>query len=361
MRKLNKILAKRIIERISRVLPHNVNITDVTGEIIASYKQEYIGKISSRAMHAVELEEPCIVYRDSEEDKKGIHFPIRFETQIVGVVEINGKPDEIMMIGQMVLMIAELILQNDAYHELAATKEMRLNDFFYEWTRRKEEAYDERFRYLAELFEVDLSVKRVAVIICMRRSRYSVLDQVRALLKAGDYLARQSVDEFLLLLKDSSSLEKQIDDIMAITPDFARCYIGLSERIVSKSVKQASRSREIAEALGYDGRKIHYSEVDMECMIADSVPTAEVLALMEVFQEQDKDEALRSTIAVYVRCGENQKDVCQRLFIHRNTLNYRLDKIEMLTGKNPRNARDLMTLYTAAVATKLNKHKDNYR
>lgn len=355
MRRLSKLQAKQIIDRIIRIVPHNVNISDDTGEIVASYKPEHIGKISTRARHAMELEEACIVYRDNGEDKKGIHFPIRFENRIVGVVEINGELDDVMQIGQMVVMIAELMIENDAFHEMSATKERRLNDFFYEWTRRKQEDYDDRFRMLAEIFKIDISKKRVAVIVLMRRSRYSVIDKVRSQLRPGDYLVRQSIDDFMLLLEDGASLQKRIDQIMAVSADFQRCYVGLPEQVVSRSVKQADRTREIAQMLGYQSPVTHYREVDMECMIADAKLTAETLSLMEIFNEHDKDETLRSTISVYVRCGENHKEVCNQLFIHRNTLNYRLEKIYSLTGRNPRNARDMMLLYTASIAMKLGK------
>ena len=357
MRHLSGLQAKQIINRIIRIVPHNVNIADSEGVIVASYKPEHIGKVSMRALHAMELEEACIVYRDNGEDKKGIHFPIRFENKIVGVVEINGELDDIMQIGQMVVIIAELMLENDAFHEMSATKERRMNDFFYEWTRRKED-YDDRLKMMADVFGINLQKKRVAVIVQMRRSRFSVIDQVCSQLRAGDYLVRQSIDSFMLLLEDGKSLHARINRVMEISEDFESCYIGLPDQIVYRSVKQADRTREIAQTLGYSAKMVHYAEIDMECMIADLKLTPELISLMEIFEEQDKDETLRSTIAVYVRCGENHKEVCNRLFIHRNTLNYRLEKIQILTGRNPRNARDIMILYTAAVALKLGRHSE---
>ena len=44
-----------------------------------------------------------------------------------------------------------------------------------------------------------------------------------------------------------------------------------------------------------------------------------------------------------------------KLFIHRNTLKYRLDKIQELTGKNPRSFQDLFYLYVLYVLYRLSK------
>ncbi|WP_338010409.1 PucR family transcriptional regulator [Bacillus sp. SB47] len=40
-------------------------------------------------------------------------------------------------------------------------------------------------------------------------------------------------------------------------------------------------------------------------------------------------------------------ETSSRLFIHRNTLNYRLRKVEIATGCNPKRFDDLFKLYTA--------------
>lgn len=51
----------------------------------------------------------------------------------------------------------------------------------------------------------------------------------------------------------------------------------------------------------------------------------------------------------------NQAEVINKLYIHRNTLKYRLDRIQEITGKNPRVFEDLFYLYTAYILHKLKK------
>ncbi len=50
--------------------------------------------------------------------------------------------------------------------------------------------------------------------------------------------------------------------------------------------------------------------------------------------------------------GDDISAVCAELHIHRNTLNYRLNRLEELTSKNPRRGKDLLELYLTALRIK---------
>ena len=75
--------------------------------------------------------------------------------------------------------------------------------------------------------------------------------------------------------------------------------------------------------------------------------------IMEKLTHNDANHTLQHTILVYADTNEDQKKTCSMLFIHRNTLNYRLDKIEELTGLNPRNGKNLILLYIAVIHLRL--------
>ena len=74
-----------------------------------------------------------------------------------------------------------------------------------------------------------------------------------------------------------------------------------------------------------------------------------IQGIVEKLTEHDANHTLQNTIMVYADTNEDQKKACSMLFVHRNTLNYRLDKIEELTGLNPRNGKNLILLYIAAL------------
>lgn len=66
----------------------------------------------------------------------------------------------------------------------------------------------------------------------------------------------------------------------------------------------------------------------------------------EVFRDQLGTE-LSETLEMYLTHGLSAAETARALYIHRNTLIYRLDRITELTGYNPRNFEDAVHLYLA--------------
>lgn len=79
-----------------------------------------------------------------------------------------------------------------------------------------------------------------------------------------------------------------------------------------------------------------------------------VANLSEVFKHEPQAELLNELLAknddlvltlnAYLSCNLNTNETAHLLIIHRNTLNYRLNRIHQLTGKDPRNILDLVEL-----------------
>jgi hypothetical protein len=58
---------------------------------------------------------------------------------------------------------------------------------------------------------------------------------------------------------------------------------------------------------------------------------------------------LRSTIMVWCESGYSLVEASKALYIHRNTLIYRLNKIEVLLGRSPRDYEHAFALYLACL------------
>ena len=58
----------------------------------------------------------------------------------------------------------------------------------------------------------------------------------------------------------------------------------------------------------------------------------------------EKDKIILKT---YFQCNMSLKDTCEKAFLHKNTLQYRLNQIYQRCGYNPRNFQDAVVLYLA--------------
>ena len=341
--------AQKIADRIMEIVPYNINIMNTEGVIIASGDSKRIGTIHKGAVRAIQQKDAYIVYQDTETERKGINLPIWYNYDIAGIIGISGDVQDVMQIGQIVVTTAQLMIENDVYNDINAIKKNRLNDFFFEWCQRKETDYTEKFISQAEYFHIDLYKERIAVWIDVKRIRFSIIDQMRLHLSEHDYLLRQGMEHVILLFDNDNRIEKKVNDIMAISDDFIHCYVGEVSKIASDTVSSAEKVKRVADLLGIQNKTVIYRELRLECLFIDEQPDRMLQQTAEIFSKQDKELVLQKTITAYIEHNEELAKVCEQLHIHRNTLNYRLDKIHELTGLNPHNGKDLILLYMAVI------------
>lgn len=66
-----------------------------------------------------------------------------------------------------------------------------------------------------------------------------------------------------------------------------------------------------------------------------------------ILQGLNEDEELLRTVRMYFSCNQNLTLTAKKLYIHRNSLNYRLDKLTEKTGLDIRKFQDAFALYLA--------------
>lgn len=346
---LNTENAQKIADAIMKIIPYDIYIMDTDGVILASGDKEKLGNIHREALTALSRKEAYIVHKNTEHEHQGINLPILYNNQIVGVIGIYGIVEDIMPIGQICMAIALLMIENHVLNEMTAIKESRLKDFLYEWISLSKEQYNSSFYDQANYLGIDLNVERTAVIIKSSRIRFSVMEHIRHRLMVGEYIVRQGLEEMVILLKTDARLESRMQKIMELSKDLECCYVGESYAEAGKTVKSVTQTAKIAENLGIHNKIVKYNEVFLECLLDHVEVAKELEDIIALLVDKDSDGVLKETISAYVEGNDNYTEICEKLHIHRNTLNYRLAKIEELFGKNPRKAKDLMLLYISVV------------
>ena len=115
---IDKVLAERLIEKISQTTEYNVNIMNEDGIIIASRMKERVGAFHEVAFNLLRGEETSrIVTREDPENgiMPGVNMVIIVNRQREGVVGLTGDPREVMPVAKIVKMSVEVMLEYELY------------------------------------------------------------------------------------------------------------------------------------------------------------------------------------------------------------------------------------------------------
>lgn len=116
---------------------------------------------------------------------------------------------------------------------------------------------------------------------------------------------------------------------------------------IAVSYASAENALRYADVFQIQGNVHFYRDFILMKMLED-VPESRLREYLseisdERFKEVFEDEEMLATAEAFLQCNLNVSETSRRLYLHRNTLLYRLDKIEKATGLNIR-------LFSAAVS-----------
>jgi len=81
----------------------------------------------------------------------------------------------------------------------------------------------------------------------------------------------------------------------------------------------------------------------------DLRPFRELVAPLVLYDAERGSDLVR-TLTVYFDCGENASEAADRLFLHRNSVPYRLERVRELTGLDYRDNLDRLALRLGLLA-----------
>ena len=349
LEELDREMAQKIANGIMNIVPYNINIMDKRGVIIASGDPKRLSTLHAGAVKALELVDSYVVYEDTETERKGVNIPILYNGHIVGVIGVSGNPNEVMQVGRIVVVTAQLMIENQLFNDVSAVREGRLKDFLYDWIYLSQEEYHSDFLNRAKYFGSNLALPRTAVIFTSKKVRFGVIDNIKRQLLQNEYVVRQRMEDVLVLFSGTDKLDERLKRILKSNDELLHCYVGEETFEVSSSVQRATQAMNTAQALGLRDKIIHFESLSLEYLLGAMERTTNIEEIKNALKSRDTGGELSATIRVYTETTHDIPMICERLHIHRNTLNYRLSKIEELTGRNPRCTRDLMELYIAVI------------
>ena len=293
---------------------------------------------------------------------------VKDDDEAVYILNAVGTSDEVYMIGRIaVSQIQNLMI---AYKE-----KFDRNSFFQNLLLDNLLLVDVYNR--AKKLHIEVAVPRVVIIV----ETSSVKDNAAATLlrgmyshHAGDYVT--AVDERNIILIKSLGINDgydQVGQIASTIADMMNMEALLSVRVaygtiikelrdVSKSYKEATMAMEVGKIFYVERNVNAYNTLGIGRLIYQLPANLCKIFIDEIFRDvnpNDIDEEILTTINKFFENSLNVSETSRQLFIHRNTLVYRIEKLEKLTGLDVRTFDDALTFKIAMMVTSYMKYLES--
>ena len=159
--------------------------------------------------------------------------------------------------------------------------------------------------------------------------------------------------------KDLEKVALQIQEALRMDGT-NRVFVGIGTvathlRDLAKSYKEAQIAIEVGKVFDTERYIINYENLGIGRLIYQLPTTLCEMFLQEVFKKNPIDALDQETLFTIYKFFENNLNVSEtarKLFVHRNTLVYRLEKIKKLTGLDLREFDDAITFKVALMVKK---------
>jgi len=222
----------------------------------------------------------------------------------------------------------------------------------------------------AKKLRIDNEIKRVVYLIeTTLDPDVSVMEIVRSIFpdKLRDFVT--AVDEHCIILvkelteRDSSEEIEQIANTIVdtlSTEAMSKVYVSIGSVVrdlknVSSSFKEARLAKEVGKIFEADKQIVNYERLGIGRLIYQlPLPLCRIFIkeMLQGFSIDDIDEEMFTTVMKFFENDLNVSETSRELYIHRNTLVYRLDKLQKMTQLDLRKFGDAITFKITLMVNK---------
>lgn len=344
-------LAQDIVDELCGTISHNIYITDRYGRVIASNNLREIGRLNLGAMNALNSRNVFRVWVKTDTQNTGASVPIAYSGSIIGALSLEGDLQEINPVLPLLKTSVELLIHQKAILDSSVQIRRIHEQFLREWFSLRGE-YDQSFISRGLELNKDVLLPRIAVVFRDRDSMEDMDSLLADILERSDAYISHSNGVHVALIADNPKFPVKLQRILEQ---------GLGEQLgISRpsghafgAITQAGRALEIGEKFLRSEQVIAYEQVRLVDETAGRPCTGEMRRIIGLLEANGRSANLVQTLFTYVYHNGNIQKTIDELFIHRNSLNYRFQRIREITGYDPEKLQELMFLYTALVCTRM--------
>ena len=356
----NQIL-QDTIEGIKGITRIDLCVMDTEGKVLASTLRD-----------ADEYEKAVLSFVESPAESQVLQgnqfFKVFDDNQLEYVILAKGKTDDVYMIGK----IAAFQVQN----LLVAYKERFDKDNFIKNLLLDNLLLVDIYNRAKKL-HIETDVRRIVFIIETKNEKdTNALETVRNIFsaKSKDFITAE--DEKNIILVKEVKANESYDDMnktakvivdMLNTEAMSTVHVAYGTIVneikeVSRSYKEAKMALDVGKIFYGNRNIIAYSNLGIGRLIYQlPIPLCKMF-IKEIFDNKSPDEFDEETLVTINKFFENSLNVSEtsrQLYIHRNTLVYRLDKLQKSTGLDLRVFEDAITFKIALMVVKYMKYMES--
>ncbi|ANE48727.1 transcriptional regulator [Paenibacillus swuensis] len=325
----------------------NINVMDARGYIIASGDSSRLGHYHAAAAYVIRQRQELLIDETNQSRWKGsqpgLNLPIIIHGQVVGVIGISGRMEQIEPVAQLVKMTTELMIKQSQLKLQQEWRQLHI-DWILKELVESTEIDEGNMRQRLQAIGCSITPPYQAIVIEHESSlQFNTAERFfdvmsRGIADRSVFLSAYRPHRTLLLCygNASSSLSYNIDQVRQVVTSYTSDYrMGIGSLI--QSLHEVRSSFEEAEAaLRYpskDERVLTYRQIQGPLIIHElpSQTKEKLIKASKAYWDDKIEETLKAFFASDLNIAESAK----MLGIHRNTMLYRLEQIHKLSGYNP--------------------------
>ena len=349
---ISQRVAQQIVETVKDLCKHDINFIDSQGIIFASTNVSRIGEFHEVGSHVLANGQTIEVEDDNSfiGTNKGVNMPFVYQGEVIAVIGISGKPDEVRQYAYLAQKITTLILREHELEAQSSSRKEQMSSIVRALAAGEHINHNYFMAYL-EHYQIDFT-KEYQTILIQLNSRYNLLNL--SMIEHHIYrffeqtesplIAFQYPNEYVMML-ETEKMEKWIPKFRELASYYHGILkIGIGNKYpLMKQSLSCQNARLALHSILTDENIVLFEELNLEILLGNISQDAKEQFLKKTMKNlEEKDIKL---LTIYFECDMSLKQTCEKLFLHKNTLQYQLDKIWRNCGYNPREFKDAVILY----------------
>ncbi|RDY32283.1 sugar diacid utilization regulator SdaR [Lachnotalea glycerini] len=358
--KINESLAQQIVDTVKDVCGQDINFIDEEGTIFASTNTNRIGDFHEIGFQVAQTHETIEVKKESRfyGTQQGVNVPIFHNGSFLAVIGISGEPELVRKFAYLAIRITKLFIREQELEASNRTQQEQMNyiihaltkgeitnrEYLYECLQERKLDKKQKIRVVIFKLKVDYNIANRS---SFEQKLFQMFDTLKLPLYTyhypNDYVAMINEKELSFSLQILKSFAQDNNQILEVGIGSSHELLQLKHSYESAKIALKSLERTGQNIASFDQLDIDIVLGSLDSKIMEHYLEKTVASLCE----EDKE-----LLTIYYAEDMSLQKTAERLYLHKNTLQYKLDRIARLSGYNPRTFKEAVVLYIGIIMSK---------